>query len=44
MTGRNWKVIVEYIRNQLVEDMATDKLAQGELFDPFTGEKIHKNN
>ena len=44
MTGRNRKVIVEYIRNQLVVDMATDKLAQCELFDPFTGEKIHKNN
>ena len=42
--GRNRKVIAEYIRNQLVEDMATDKLVQGELFDPFTGEKIQKNN
>ena len=29
---------------KLVEDMATDKLVQGELFDPFTGEKIQKNN
>ena len=35
--GRNRKVIAEYIRNQLVEDMAADKLVQGELFDPFTG-------
>ena len=42
--GRNRKAIAEYIRNQLVEDMATDKLVQGELFDPFTGEKIQKNN
>ncbi len=42
--GRNRKVIAEYIRNQLVEDMATDKLVQGELFDPFTGEKIQKNH
>ena len=41
--GRNRKVIAEYIRNQLVEDMAADKLVQGELFDPFTGEKIPKN-
>ena len=42
--GRNRKVIAEYIRNQLVEDMATDKLVQGELFDPFTGEKVQKNH
>ena len=40
--GRNQKVIAEYIRNQLVEDMATDKLSQPELFDPFTGEKQQK--
>ena len=33
--GRNRKVIAEYIRNQLVEDMAADKLVQGELFDPL---------
>jgi len=42
--GRNRKVIAEYIRNQLEEDMATDKLVQGELFDPFTGEKVQKNH
>ena len=42
--GRNRKVIAEYIRNQLVEDMAADKLVQGELFDPFTGEKIPKKH
>lgn len=42
--GRNRKVIAEYIRNQLVEDMVTDKLVQGELFDPFTGEKVQKNH
>ena len=40
--GRNQKVIAEYIRSQLVEDMATDKLSQPELFDPFTGEKQQK--
>lgn len=42
--GRNRKVIAKYIRNQLVEDMAADKLVQGELFDPFTGEKIPKKH
>ena len=42
--GRNRKVIAEYIRNQVVEDMAADKLVQGELFDPFTGEKIPKKH
>jgi len=40
--GRNQKVIAEYIRSQLVEDMAMDKLSQPELFDPFTGEKQQK--
>ena len=40
--GRNRKVIADYIRNQLVEDMAQDKIVQGELFDPFTGEKTPK--
>lgn len=40
--GRNQKVIAEYIRSQLVEDMATDKLSHPELFDPFTGEKQQK--
>ena len=32
--GRNQKAIEQYIRNQLVEDMAEDK-QQPELFDPF---------
>ena len=40
--GRNQKVIAEYIRSQLVEDMATDKLSQPELFAPFTGKKQQK--
>ena len=34
--GRNKKVIAEYIRNQLMEDLAEDKLTHPELFDPFT--------
>ena len=36
------KVIAEYIRNQLLEDLAEDRLSQPELFDPFTGEERHK--
>ena len=40
--GRNKKVIAEYIRNQLLEDLAEDRLSQPELFDPFTGEERHK--
>ena len=41
--GRNKKVIAEYIRNQLMEDLAEDKLTHPELFDPFTGEDRRKN-
>ena len=40
--GRNKKVIAEYIRNQLMEDLAEDKLKHPELFDPFTGEDRRK--
>lgn len=40
--GRNKKVIAEYIRNQLMEDLAGDKLTHPELFDPFTGEDRRK--
>ncbi len=40
--GRNKKAIAEYIRNQLIEDQADDKMSQPELFDPFTGEKRRK--
>ena len=40
--GRNKKVIAEYIRNQLLEDLAEDRLSQPELFDPFTGEARRK--
>ena len=40
--GRNKKVIAEYIRNQLMEDLAEDKLTHPELFDPFTGEDCRK--
>lgn len=40
--GRNKKMIAEYIRNQLMEDLAEDKLTHPELFDPFTGEDRRK--
>ena len=40
--GRNKKVIAEYIRNQLMEVLAEDKLTHPELFDPFTGEDRRK--
>ena len=38
--GRNKKVIEEYIKNQLQEDIAYDQLNMKEYVDPFTGEKI----
>ena len=42
IVGRNKKVIAEYIRDQLMEDLAEDKLTHPELFDPFTGEDRRK--
>ena len=40
--GRNKKVIEEYIRNQLQEDIATDQMTLKEYIDPFTGDKNTK--
>ncbi|MBY5035341.1 transposase, partial [Streptococcus gallolyticus] len=40
--GRNQKVIVEYIQNQLQEDKVADQLTLFETFDPFTGEPNRK--
>jgi putative transposase len=37
--GRNRKVIEQYIRKQLQEDIAADQLTLKELIDPFTGDK-----
>ena len=37
--GRNKKVIEEYIRNQLQEDIACDQISFNEYIDPFTGSK-----
>ncbi len=38
--GRNRKVIEEYIKNQLQEDIAYDQMSFKEYVDPFTGNKI----
>ena len=40
--GRNAKVIEEYVKNQLQEDIATDQLSLKEFTDPFTGEPVSK--
>lgn len=40
--GRNAKVIEEYIRNQLQEDIAADQISFKEYYDPFTGNKNTK--
>ena len=37
--GKNAKIIEEYIRNQLEEDLATDQISMKEFTDPFTGER-----
>ena len=40
--GRNEKAIKEYVRNQLQEDIAADKMSIKEFNDPFTGEPVVK--
>ena len=40
--GRNEKVIQEYVRNQLQEDIAADQIGLKEFTDPFTGEPVAK--
>jgi putative transposase len=40
--GRNEKVIQEYIKQQMSEDIAYDQISIQEYIDPFTGEKIEK--
>ena len=37
--GKNAKIIGEYIRNQLEEDLAIDQVTMKEYTDPFTGSK-----
>ena len=41
--GRNKKIIEEYIRNQLQDDIACDQISLFEPVDPFTGKKYKKN-
>jgi putative transposase len=41
--GRNKKVIEEYIKNQLQEDIASDQISLKEYIDPFTGDPVDKN-
>lgn len=38
--GRNRKIIQEYIKNQLQEDIFEDQMTMKEFIDPFTGEEI----
>ena len=40
--GRNKKVIEEYIKNQMQEDIASDQISMNEFIDPFTGEQVSK--
>ena len=40
--GRNKKVIENYIRNQLQEDIVAEQLTLVEYIDPFTGEETKK--
>ena len=37
--GKNERMIAEYIRNQLEEDIASDQISLKEYIDPFTGSK-----
>ena len=40
--GKNAKMIAEYIRNQIQEDITSDQLTFKEYIDPFTGSKNTK--
>lgn len=40
--GRNKKVIEEYIRNQIQEDIIAEQISMKEYIDPFTGEPVNK--
>ena len=41
--GRNKKVIEEYIKNQIQEDIAYEQISLKEYIDPFTGEPVKGN-
>ena len=40
--GRNKKVIEEYIKNQIQEDLVYEQMSLKEYIDPFTGELVKK--
>ena len=40
--GRNRKVIQEYIKNQLQEDLLEDQMTMKEFIDPFSGEELNR--
>ena len=40
--GRNKKVIEEYIKNQIQEDIIDEQMSLKEYIDPFTGEPVKK--
>ena len=40
--GRNKKVIEEYIRNQIQDDIIAEQLSMEEFIDPFTGQEIKR--
>ena len=42
--GKNKKVIAEYIRNQLQEDIANDQMSLKEYVDPFEKSEEKENN
>ncbi|MDQ0156332.1 putative transposase, partial [Robertmurraya andreesenii] len=42
--GRNKKVIEEYIRNQIQDDIVADQLSMEEFIDPFTGQEVKRKN
>jgi len=41
--SKNTKRIVEYIKNQMQEDLTSDQITLKEYIDPFTGEQVKKN-
>lgn len=40
--GRNKKIIEQYIKNQIQEDIAYEQMSLKEYIDPFTGEPVNK--
>ena len=42
VVGRNKKVIEEYIKNQIQEDIAYEQISLSEYIDSFTGESVTK--